>query len=66
MRGAPGVNLAASTRMPDGALRVQLAAARAEDINIVLRALQDAGWRISADAVQQQGGKVIANIQVVR
>lgn len=66
MRGAPGVNLASVNQSADGALRVQLAGARAEDINIVLRALQDAGWRISADAVQQQGGKVIANIQVVR
>jgi general secretion pathway protein L len=66
MRAAPSVSLASVNLSADGALRVQLAAARAEDINIVLRALQDAGWRISADAVQQQAGKVIANIQVVR
>jgi len=66
MRGAPAVSLSSVNQSADGALRVQLSAARAEEINAVLLALQDAGWRISADAVQQQGGKVIANIQVVR
>jgi general secretion pathway protein L len=66
MRGTPAVSLSSVNQSADGALRVQLSAARAEDINAVLLALQDAGWRISADAVQQQGGKVIVNIQVVR
>lgn len=50
----------------DGSLRVQLAAVRAEDINDVLIAIQEAGWRISANAVQQRGGRVIADIMVVR
>lgn len=66
MRGTPAVTLASVNQGADGALRVQLAAPRAEDINAVLIALQDAGWRISADAVQQQGGRLIANIVVVR
>jgi general secretion pathway protein L len=66
MRGVPTVSLASVNQSTDGALRVQLSAARSEEINTVLIALQDAGWRISADAVQQQGGKVLANIQVVR
>lgn len=66
LRATPAVSLASVNQSADGVLRVQLSAARSEDINIVLLALQDAGWRISADAVQQQAGKVIANIQVVR
>jgi general secretion pathway protein L len=66
MRGTPAVTLASVNQTADGALRVQLAAPQAEDINAVLLALQDAGWRISAEAVQQQGGRVVANIVVVR
>lgn len=66
MRGTPAVSLVSVNQSADGTLRIQLSAARSEDINIVLLALQDAGWRISADAVQPQAGKVIANIQVVR
>jgi general secretion pathway protein L len=50
----------------DGSLRIQLAGSRAEEINDVLIAIQEAGWRISANAVQQRGGRVIADIMVVR
>lgn len=50
----------------DGSLRVQLAATRAEEINDVLIAIQEAGWRISANAVQQRGARLIADIMVVR
>ncbi len=66
MRGTPAVSLASVNQGADGSLRVQLAAPRAEDINAVLIALQDAGWRISANAVQQQGGRLVADIVVVR
>ncbi len=66
MRGVPAVSLASVNQGADGSLRVQLAAARSEDINTVLIALQDAGWRISANAVQQQGGRLVADIVVVR
>lgn len=66
MHDVPAVSLASVNLGADGALRVQLAAARAEDINLVLLALQDAGWRISADAVQQRGGRLVADIVVMR
>ena len=66
MRSVPAVSLASVNQGADGSLRVQLAAPRAEDINAVLIALQDAGWRISANAVQQQGGRLVADIVVVR
>ncbi|MBO9575220.1 MAG: general secretion pathway protein GspL [Sphingobium sp.] len=66
MRGTPAVSLASVNQAADGTLRVRLSGARAEDINAVLLALQDAGWRISADAVQQQGDRLVADIQVVR
>ena len=66
MRSTPTVSLASVNQTADGQLRVQLAAPRAEDINVVLIALQDAGWRISANAVQQQNGRLVADIVVVR
>ncbi len=66
MRDVPAVSLASVNLGADGSLRLQLAAARSEDINTVLIALQDAGWRISANAVQQQGGRLLADIVVVR
>ncbi len=66
MRGAPAVSLASANQSADGSLRIQLAAARSEDINVVLLALQDAGWRIGANAVQQQSGRLLADIVVVR
>lgn len=66
MRVNAAVSLTSVSQMADGSLRVQLAASRAEDINEVLIALQEAGWRISADAVQQRGGRLLADIMVVR
>jgi general secretion pathway protein L len=65
IRGVNGVTMSSLSRMPDGSLRVQLAAPRAEDINTVLIALQNAGWRISANGVQQQGALMIADITVM-
>ncbi len=66
MRTVPAVSLASVNQGADGSLRVQFAAPRSDDINKVLIALQGAGWRISANAVQQQGGRVLADIVVVR
>jgi general secretion pathway protein L len=65
MRSSPTVVLTSVNQGADGAFRVQLAGARAEDINEVLITLQEAGWRISANAVQQQGGRLVADIMVV-
>lgn len=64
MRAAPGVSMRSLAQMADGSLRVQLASARAEDINTVLIALQNAGWRVAANGVQQQSAQTIADITV--
>jgi general secretion pathway protein L len=66
MQASPAVSLTTASQLADGTLRVQLAAQRPEEINVVLLALQEAGWRISANAVQQQGGRLVADITVVR
>jgi general secretion pathway protein L len=65
MQGAPGVTMTSLSQLADGTVRVQLSGSRAEDINMVLIALQNAGWRIAANAVQQQGAQVVADISVV-
>jgi general secretion pathway protein L len=64
MRTAPGVSMRSLAQMADGSVRVQLAGARAEDINVVLIALQNAGWRVAANGVQQQGAQTVADITV--
>ncbi|MEJ7926643.1 type II secretion system protein GspL [Sphingobium sp. AN641] len=64
MQGAPGVAVTALSRDPDGLLRVTLAAARASDINIVLVALQAAGFTITATSSQDPGGRTLADITV--
>jgi general secretion pathway protein L len=66
MRGTPAVSLGSVNQTADGALQVQLRGPNSGDINAVLLALQDAGWRISTDAVQQQGGGLTVNVKVVR
>ncbi|MCW2338745.1 general secretion pathway protein L [Sphingobium sp. B2D3A] len=60
------VTLTSINQGSDGALRVQLSANQAEEINEVLIAIQEAGWRISANAVQQRGARIVADITVVR
>ncbi|MFT3965012.1 MAG: general secretion pathway protein GspL, partial [Sphingobium sp.] len=65
MQSAPGVAMTSLSRQADGTVRVQLSAARTEDINLVLIALQNAGWRIAANNVQQQGAQTVADISVV-
>ncbi|MAN12595.1 MAG: general secretion pathway protein GspL, partial [Sphingobium sp.] len=52
MQDAPGVALTSLSRDPDGMVRATLASAKAEDINIVLLALQAAGFTITATPSQ--------------
>lgn len=66
MQANPNVVLTNVSQGADGALRVQLAAGTAEEINAVLIAIQEAGWRLSANAVQQRGARLVADIMVVR
>lgn len=66
MQANPNVVLTSVNQGTDGSLRVQLAAGRTEEINDVLIAIQEAGWRISANAVQQHGDRLTADITVVR
>jgi len=66
MQANPNVVLNNVNQGADGSLRLQLAAGRAEEINDVLIAIQEAGWRISANAVQQRGDRLTADIMVVR
>ncbi|MET0364325.1 MAG: type II secretion system protein GspL [Sphingobium sp.] len=65
MQGAQGVTMTGLSQLADGTVRVQLSAARAEDINVALVALQNAGWRVAANSVQQQGAQTVADISVV-
>ncbi|MET0137618.1 MAG: type II secretion system protein GspL [Sphingobium sp.] len=65
IQGAAGVTMTGLSQLADGSVRVQLAAARADDINLALVALQNAGWRVAANSVQQQGAQTIADISVV-
>lgn len=64
MQDAPGVALTGLSRDPDGMVRATLAAARAEDINVVLLALQAAGFTITATPSQEPGGRTLADITV--
>lgn len=64
MQDAPGVALTSLSRDPDGMLRATLAAAKADDINIVLLALQAAGFTITATPAQEPGGRTLAEITV--
>jgi general secretion pathway protein L len=66
MQANPNVVLTNVSQGADGMLRVQLAASKAEEINDVLIAIQEAGWRLSANAVQQRGARLVADIMVVR
>jgi general secretion pathway protein L len=64
MQGAPGVALTTLSRDADGMLRATLASARAQDINIVLVALQSAGFTITATSAQGPDGRTLADITV--
>lgn len=64
MQDVPGVALTTLSRDPDGMIRATLAAARAEDINQVLLAVQAAGFTITATSSQDPGGRTLADITV--
>ncbi|UZW55508.1 type II secretion system protein GspL [Sphingobium sp. JS3065] len=64
MQHVPGVALTALSRDPDGMVRATLAAAKMEDINSVLLALQAAGFTITATPSQEPGGRMLADITV--
>ncbi len=64
MQNVPGVSVTALSRDDDGMLRVTLAAAKAEDINSVLVALQAAGFTVTATSSQDPGGRTLADITV--
>jgi general secretion pathway protein L len=64
MREAPNVSIANMTHSADGTLRVTLSAPRVEDINMVLIALQEAGFTITAAPQQGQGGQALADLTV--
>ncbi|MET0239400.1 MAG: type II secretion system protein GspL [Sphingobium sp.] len=65
MQGAQGVTMTNLSQLADGTVRVQLSGPNAESINMALIALQNAGWRVAANGVQQQGAQTIADISVV-
>ena len=64
MQDAPGVSLTALSRDPDGMIRATLAAAKVEEINMVLLALQAVGFTITATPSQDPGGRALADITV--
>ncbi|WP_066517441.1 type II secretion system protein GspL [Sphingobium cloacae] len=64
MQDAPGVSITALSRDADGMIRATLAAAKADDINSVLLALQAAGFTITATPSQDPGGRTLADITV--
>ena len=64
MQDAPGVSLTSLSRDPDGMIRATLAAAKADDINLVLLAIQAAGFTITATPSQDPGGRTLADITV--
>lgn len=64
MRGAPSVALTLLDRSADGMVKATLAASKAEDINVVLLALQAAGFTITATSSQDNSGRIVADITV--
>ncbi|AMK18492.1 MULTISPECIES: type II secretion system protein GspL [Sphingobium] len=64
LQDTPGVSLTALSRDPDGMIRATLAAAKVEEINSILLALQGAGFTITATPSQDPGGRALADITV--
>ncbi|MEC3911305.1 type II secretion system protein GspL [Sphingobium sp. CR2-8] len=64
MQDAPGVVVTSLSRDADGMVRATLASAKADDINLVLLALQAAGFTITATPSQDPGGRTLADITV--
>lgn len=64
IQAEPGVSLTALSRDADGMIRATLAAAKGDEINQVLLALQAAGFTITATPSQDAGGRTLADITV--
>lgn len=64
VRDTPGVSLTALSRDPGGLIRATIAAARVDDINQLLLALQGAGFTITSTPSQEPGGRALADITV--
>lgn len=64
MRVAPGVSLTILDRAADGTVKATLAAPKADDINMVLLALQASGFTITATSSSDPSGRVLADITV--
>ncbi|KEQ55362.1 type II secretion system protein GspL [Sphingobium chlorophenolicum] len=64
MQDVPGVSLTALSRDPDGMVRATLTAAKMEDIDSLLLALQAAGFTTTATPSQQPNGRMLADITV--
>lgn len=64
LQASPTVSLTSLTQSADGSLRAQLSGPGAEPVNAVLIALQNAGWRIAANGVRQNGAQTVADITV--
>lgn len=64
MRAAPGVSLTILDRAGDGTVKATLAAPKADDINVVLLALQASGFTITATSSSDPSGRVLADITV--
>ena len=65
MQAAPGVTLAALARTGDGALAATLAAPGVDDIDAVLGTLRGAGYTVTAEPPQNQGGRNAIAITMV-
>lgn len=64
MQATPDVSLSRLARSADGMLSATLASTKAADINVVLLALQSAGFRITATSSIDTSGRVLADITV--
>lgn len=64
MQGAPTVALTRLARADDGMLTATLASAKADDINVVLLALQAAGFTVTATSSTESSGRVLADVTV--
>jgi general secretion pathway protein L len=64
MRSVPGVTLTALARTGDGALAATLAAASVDEIDTVLATLRRAGYLVTAEPPQNQGGRNAVAVRV--
>lgn len=64
LQASPTVALTSLSQSADGSLRAQMSGPGAEPINAVLIALQNAGWRIAANGVRQNGAQTVADVTI--